>query len=194
MTEKVKAIMVTTRTDIQVGKIATRSKKGSHLNPRMNATYKSHKTIPAGTLLCLREAWRGADNEDRIYIHGNGWFMTDKENGLALDDAFEIKNAKKAQFESLFLPERCYENLDTNMERLKAVVPVIPEEKIEGLLDEKETAILKFAKSGMPLKAIAQNIGNAESTTREKLFGRKKNGIQVPGILQKLEEQIKQAN
>ena len=182
---KVKAVAAVTKVDIQVGRLAKRAGKKTDIISRMNGEYKDLETIPAGTLVVIREGWTGADGEHRLYMHGKGWFKTDNKNGLTMESALELKN-KKASFSSLFVAEHIYQNLDNSLTKLKALIPVA--HKVE--LDEKERGILTAVASSATLKEAAEKVGYAESTIREKLVGRSKAGVRQAGLIEKLESQV----
>lgn len=188
MENKIKSVVAIVKMDIQVGRLAARSKNKTDQVSRMNAEYKNHKTIPAGTIVVLREGWTGADGEDRVYMHGKGWFKTNKASGVTLDEALQLKSSR-ATFETLFPTNHKYENLETNIDKLKTLVPVAASKIIEEL-DEKEKLILSEIQGGASIKEAAERAGYAESTTREKLFGRSKNGARIPGIMQKMEASL----
>lgn len=187
METKIKAVAAITKVDIQVGRIASRKRKHSDAVSRMNAEYKDFKTVPAGTIVVIREGWTGADGEDRIYLHGKGWFKTDKKNGITLDSVLALKNSR-ATLETLFPKHHRYENLESNVDKLKTLVAAVNKDELD--LDEKEQQILTFFAAGASIKEVAEKVGYAESTTREKLFGRRRNGELIPGIFQKLENKV----
>lgn len=181
---KIKAVSAVTKIDIQVGRLAKRAGKKTDIISRMNGEYKDLETIPAGTMVVIREGWTGADTEDRLYLHGKGWFKTNKEAGLTMEAALELKN-KKAAFATLFPEDHVYNNVD-NLVKIKTLVPVVANAE----LDEKEKAIVEAAISAGSIKEVAEKVGYAESTLREKLLGRNKAGQRVPGILEKLEAKV----
>lgn len=182
---KPKAVSVITKVDVRVGHLAVRARKND-LIVRMNGEYKDLRTIPAGTTLCLREAWRGLDGEDRVYVHGYGWFKTDKRNGLTLESAFAIKS-RKGTFDGLFTPDRCYENLKPS-ERLRTLIPLIGGVRLDGLNDTERAIVtaLRNKRLREAFVEIRETTGYAESTLRDKILGRRDR----IGLLQKLERTL----
>ena len=181
---KIKSVVAITKTDIEVGRLAKRASKNTDIISRMNGKYKDLETIPKGTVVVIREGWTGADGEDRLYLHGKGWFKTDKKSGLTMEAALELKN-KKATFATLFPEDHIYNNID-NLLKIKTLIPLASD--IE--LDEKEKAIIEAAVTSSSIKEVAEKVGYAESTLREKILGRNKAGNRVPGILEKLESKV----
>lgn len=118
---KIKSVVVTSKQEIKAGLISRRSKKGAKEISKMNAEYKDFQSIPANTVLVIREGWRGEDGEDRVYIHGAGWFKTDKKNGVTLESVFAIKS-EKASFDSLFPKDHCFENIKDDVDKVSRVI------------------------------------------------------------------------
>lgn len=181
---KIKSVVAVTKIDIEVGRLAKRAGKRTDIISRMNGEYKDFETVPTGTIVVIREGWTGADGEDRLYLHGKGWFKTNKAVGLTMDAALELKN-KKATFATLFPEDHVYNNVD-HLVKIKTLIPVASDVE----LDEKEKAIVEAVVSAKSIKEVAEKSGYAESTLREKIIGRNKMGQRVPGILEKLEAKV----
>jgi len=185
VTAKIKSVVALTKVNIEVGRLTKRAGKNTDIISRMNGEYKDIKTVPAGTLVVIREGWTGTDGENRLYFHGKGWFKTDNANGLTMETALELKNSK-ATFTTLFLEDHIYQNLDNNLEKMKALIPTLGDLDLE----DKEKEIIAAVISSSTIKEVAEKVGYAESTLREKLAGRNKSGVRIPGIVEKLEAQV----
>lgn len=182
---RIKSVAAVTKVDIQVGRLAKRAGKKTDIISRMNGEYKDLETIPAGTLVVIREGWIGADGEHRLYMHGKGWFKTNSKDGLTMESTLELKN-KKASFDTLFAQDHIYQNLDNSLTKLKTLIPVA--HNVE--LDEKEQTIIAAVVTSATLKEAAEKVGYAESTIREKIVGRNKAGVRQAGLIEKLEAQV----
>lgn len=188
METKIKSVVAIVKKDIQVGKLAARSKNKTDQVSRMNAEYKNFQTIEKGTVVVLRVGYTGMDGEDRVYMHGKGWFKTNKTEGLTLEEAMDLKSSR-ATFESLFPETHRYSNL-TATDKIKTILPIIPFENAKEMMNEKELIIFEGLIEGLPISEIAEKAGYAESTTKKKISGYTERGKRYTGIIEKLENAV----
>lgn len=185
---KIKSVVAIVKEDIQVGKLAARSKNKTDQVSRMNADYKNFQTVAAGTVVVLRVGYTGIDGEDRVYMHGKGWFKTDKENGVTLEGSLQLKSSR-ATFESLFPENHRYSNL-TVTDKIKTILPIVPLDNIKDTMNEKELIILEGLIEGLSIAEIAAKAEYAESTTKKKISGYTERGKRFTGIIEKLETAV----